>query len=184
MSVHSIESAPATAPTMAAAPPSPSAFEFMIHAHLPAARALARRMLPSRDLAEDAVQEALFTLWRLQVAPPHPRAWLLRAVRLRSLHLARSLRRRCRHEAGACTCGTVPGDPRELVVARDLAKAISRAVDDLGDEQRLVLLLRERDGLDYPEIATRLGVPIGTVRSRLHRARGNLRTRLAGDDAA
>lgn len=53
------------------------------------------------------------------------------------------------------------------------------AVDALTEDQRLVVLLSDVDGLSYKEIAQVLDIPIGTVMSRLHRGRANLRTRLA-----
>src|SRR3954454_19720694 len=64
--------------------------------------ALARRILRSDDLARDAVQEALLSLWLEAEVPPNPRAWLVRAVVHRSLHLMRSRARRRRHEGLAC----------------------------------------------------------------------------------
>ena len=63
---------------------------------------LARRILRSDDLAEDAVQEAILTLWKEGRLPPNPAAWLSRAVVHRSLHLNRCRCRRRRHELRAC----------------------------------------------------------------------------------
>ncbi len=157
---------------------SSDAFAESIAPHLPHLHALARRVLRSPDLAADAVQEALLACWRLPAPPPQPRAWLLRAVLLRSLHLARSRRRRCQHEAGACTCGAPPQEPLSSAQRREFAEQLHDALAALPELHREIFLLRERDGLDYPQIAERLAIPIGTVRSRLHRARHALRERL------
>ena len=58
-----------------------------------------------------------------------------------------------------------------MLADRDL---VERAIRDLPDELRAPLVLRELDGLEYAEIASALGVELGTVRSRLHRARAAL----------
>jgi RNA polymerase sigma-70 factor, ECF subfamily len=63
---------------------------------------------------------------------------------------------------------------------RRIALAISRAVDDLSGEQRAAFVLREVHGLEYEAIAEALGIDIGTVRSRLSRARAALRAALSG----
>jgi len=63
---------------------------------------------------------------------------------------------------------------------RRIALAISRAVDDLSPEQRAAFVLREVHGLDYEAIAEALTIDIGTVRSRLSRARAALRAALSG----
>ena len=57
---------------------------------------------------------------------------------------------------------------------------IQAALNELGDDHRAVVVMKDLDGLRYEEIAAILGVPVGTVRSRLHRARCELRERLRG----
>ena len=57
---------------------------------------------------------------------------------------------------------------------------IQRALNALADDHRAVVVMKEFDGLHYEEIAAILGIPVGTVRSRLHRARLDLRERLKG----
>jgi RNA polymerase sigma-70 factor (ECF subfamily) len=57
---------------------------------------------------------------------------------------------------------------------------VRRALASLGDEHRTDLVLKEIEGLKYEQIAEVVGVPVGTVRSRLHRAREELRLCLAG----
>ena len=65
--------------------------------------------------------------------------------------------------------------PAELAEREALIQA---ALDALAPDHRAVVVLKEFDGLRYEEIAATLGVPVGTVRSRLHRARRELRDRL------
>lgn len=141
----------------------------------------ARSILHSEDLAWDAVQEALLGLWQksergaavLSFAGP----WLCRAVVLRSLQIARQNGRRSRHERLAAACRTniaaghlENGDTE----ADELRQVIDLAVAALPREFRSVFELRVQQGLDYAATARQLGIPIGTVRSRLNRARSLL----------
>lgn len=145
---------------------------------------LARRILGSDDLAWEAVQEALLGLWMQGSMPPNPRAWLARAVVLRSLQLGRSNRRRSKHEARACRRRVEASDrddPTRPSQAAEVQNELRAAMAKLGDAHRLVLHLHLIEELDYASIARRLGVPIGTVRSRLNRAREALRDILIRD---
>lgn len=62
---------------------------------------------------------------------------------------------------------------------RELGKKIEEALSGLGEDQRMVFVLREYEGLEYGAIAQVMGVSEGTIKSRLHRAKEALRTRLA-----
>lgn len=68
--------------------------------------------------------------------------------------------------------------PESLLATRQVADAVQAAVTALPEDLRAALLLREVDGLKYEEIARELRVPIGTVRSRIFRAREAIATRL------
>jgi RNA polymerase sigma-70 factor (ECF subfamily) len=70
--------------------------------------------------------------------------------------------------------------PDEVVAERQVAGQVWRALESLPFEQRTILLLREIDGLSYEEIGYSLGVAVGTVKSRLARAREQLRSALRG----
>ncbi len=145
----------------------------------------ARRILGSDDLAWDAVQETLVSLWHQTERPPHLLPWLLHAVVHRSLHLARTSSRRRRHEGNAArgrSEGSRRDDPLRVAVDREWAERLRRALDRLPEDYRAVYELREREQLEYRAIARRLGVPVGTVRSRLNRCRAALRELLADDD--
>ena len=152
-------------------------FEAQIRPHLPAIRATARRILGDDDAASDAVQEALIALWRAEAVPGHLRRWLLRTVVHRSLHARRTRMRRshwedqCAAEAPSCAMC----DPEREIEVRELLECLERALEALSPDQREVLELRDLEGLEYSEISDRLGIPVGTVRSRLNRARARVR---------
>lgn len=65
--------------------------------------------------------------------------------------------------------------PESVAQGNELLRHVRGAIDALAEEQRSIIILRDLDGLDYAEIAGLLDIPIGTVRSRLHRARCELR---------
>jgi RNA polymerase sigma-70 factor (ECF subfamily) len=156
-------------------------FELLVRPHLTASHQLARRILKCPDRAADAVQEALLALWTLPEEPPVPRAWLLRAVRHRALHLRRSARRLARRERSAAIPEIHAEDPLHCALCREHMEAIEAAWLDLPAEGRELLALRSEAELDYAALAERVGLPVGTVRSRLSRARAALRERLASD---
>ena len=68
--------------------------------------------------------------------------------------------------------------PDALVERDEVRKLVWQAIQELDDEHRAVVVLRDMEGLDYGEIAEVLGLPGGTVKSRLHRARMAVRERL------
>jgi RNA polymerase sigma-70 factor (ECF subfamily) len=70
-----------------------------------------------------------------------------------------------------------PG-PDELLERQEAARQVRGALAELTDDHRLILILREIQGLSYEEIAEAVGVEVGTVRSRIHRARTALRLRM------
>jgi len=153
----------------------------MVHPHLSHLHAIAKRILRDDDLAHDAVQEAIITLWRAGLVPEQTRAWLVRTVIHRAMHERRTRTRRRRWEGEAAQAeldDCLLCDPGREVENAELLDAISAAIDGLTVEHRDVFVLRELEGLDYQAIAERLKVPVGTVRSRLNRARGFLREAL------
>ncbi len=68
--------------------------------------------------------------------------------------------------------------PERLLLSREIAETVQAAIDDLSEELRTAIQLRELDGLSYEEIAQVMGCPIGTVRSRIFRAREAIAERL------
>lgn len=150
---------------------------------LPRAHAVARRLLGCDHLAADAVQEALVALWRQREAPTDLRGWLVRAVVFRARHLRRTASRRRRHEHGAaehCALHAGCDNPLHHAYAHELGHRLDQALAELPPEQRAAFQLYVETGLDYRGIACRLSLPVGTVRSRLHRARQALQAALGG----
>jgi RNA polymerase sigma-70 factor, ECF subfamily len=154
-----------------------------IERHRRSVGALVRRMLaPSGldDLTEDLAQEtfvrAFAALSRFDPhGPARLRTWILTIATRLALHELerRRLPRQPLHERDA---EAGPGSFADAASERArLGRAIERAVGRLAPDHRAAFLLREYHGLDYAEIAEALGVDLGTVKSRLHRARQALR---------
>ncbi len=82
------------------------------------------------------------------------------------------------------SCGDEPVDAGEsaeqVVERRERHAQVHAALQDLSEEHRLILVLREMEGCCYETISEMLDLPIGTVRSRIHRARSQLRDLLRG----
>jgi len=176
-----------SAGTTSAAPPAmaPADWRATIAPHLPRAHGVARRLLGCDHLADDAVQEALLAFLALPELPPEPRGWLVRAVVFRCRHLRRSLRRRRHHEHQAsafCALHSGCDNPLHIAQAHELGERLAAAIAGLPGPQRLVFRLHADSGLDYQGLAERLGWPLGTVRSRLHRARSRLQQVLEAPD--
>ena len=153
-----------------------------VNQHIPTMRRVAFRILGREDLADDAVQEALITAHGVQELPTeHLEAWLVRTVTHRSLAARRAHLRRKRNErvAGEALARTTPGlDPERELWIKQLGSEIDRALGTLPSEQRQAFELCEVCGMEYSRIADLQQVPIGTVRSRLNRARQALRKQL------
>ncbi|MCC7011175.1 MAG: sigma-70 family RNA polymerase sigma factor [Planctomycetes bacterium] len=149
--------------------------------HVPRLLRVARSILGSEDLAWDAVQDALMCLWHEREEPRDLRGWLVRTTVHRSLHHARSLARRRRHEdlAARDAASSEGAGAFEESEQRELARELALAIRGLPAAFRATFRLREIEGLEYDEIARRLRVPVGTVRSRLNRAKRMLRSVLA-----
>src|SRR5262245_52356363 len=139
----------------------------------------------SADDAEDVAQEAFVQAYVKLANFAGESAfytWLYRIA----FNAAISRRRRRREETSVEqtreTTGQEPFDDtepaEERVLREERAAAVQRALSLLSDEHRAILVLREVEGCDYDEIAAVLDVPVGTVRSRLHRARLHLKEQL------
>jgi RNA polymerase sigma-70 factor (ECF subfamily) len=161
-------------------------FEALVVPHLSAAYTLARYLMRTDQDAEDIVQDAYlralkhFAGFRGE-ARTSARAWLLAIVR----NTAYSSRRRHRPEDGASEfdetlhSDAVAADHPEAALLRRTAQdSVRHALDRLAPEFREVIVLRELEGLSYKEISDVAGVPVGTVMSRLSRARSRLQEAL------
>ncbi len=148
------------------------------------AMALAYRILRERDCAEDAVQEALMAVWRGASAYDPGRGnlsgWILSIVRHRSIDAARK-RQLVRKQIMRGGSG-VGMDELEAVECtsrdveqRDEAQSLRSAVDKLPPDQRRAIDLAYFGELTHTEIATRLDLPLGTVKGRVRLALNKLR---------
>jgi RNA polymerase sigma factor (sigma-70 family) len=158
-------------------------FTSMVKPHISFLVRLASKRMGSRDLAWEAVQETLFTLWKSGTRPEQIRPWLAQTVIHRCLHMQRTARRRRYYEELSSLFqkthhGRISGDRGEETERSFLRRIVSKALDALPEKQRVVLWLREVDSLDYRSIAERQHISEGTVRSRLHRARAAMRRAL------
>lgn len=155
--------------------------------HLADALALARWLTGNVDDAEDVVQDACLRAYSGigTYAGGNARAWLLTIVRNAAYSWLAKNRPRSLVVVGDLAdldeltgnqdtdAGSRDGPEAALIAKADTA-ALEAAVSDLPHPFREVLVLRDINGLSYREIATMLGVPLGTVMSRLSRARGLL----------
>jgi RNA polymerase sigma-70 factor (ECF subfamily) len=165
---------------------SPEHFSLSVAQHLPRLLRAARNILDGDDLAWDAVQETLLRIWVGGWLPADPEGALLHLVVKSSLHNSRCLRRRRFHESLAVQWSKpcCDEDPLSVVESLERAEAVRDAVKGIAEEYRSVIELFEFDGLSYESIARLLNLPVGTVRSRLYRARALLRRRLRSRFAA
>lgn len=133
----------------------------------PYVRRLCARIAPAA--ADDATQEVLLAVFRGLPSLRTPEAIMtwVRSVTVRTaIRLARE------HDREAAAAGTLRGcSASSLEGLVDIDDALAR----LPVSQRVVLVLRSQEGLSEQEIATTLGIPTGTVKSRLHRARAAFR---------
>jgi RNA polymerase sigma factor (sigma-70 family) len=161
-------------------------FEAQVLPHLDAAYRFARWLSHSPGEVDDVVQEAILRAFRGfdTLCGNDVKAWLLAIVRNCHSTAYRQARRRAfvplpeEHDEqdGHAMIATTQG-PEAASIHRDQRRALDRVLSELPPEQREVLVLREIEDMDYREIAAITQIPIGTVMSRLARARGALKTR-------
>jgi len=160
-------------------------FERAILPHLDAAYNLARWLTRNDHDAEDVVQEACLRAHQFfgGFHGGDGRAWLLMVVRNTCYTWLERNRPRApviafdEHKHGSAD--SRPGPPNLALQGED-RQLLRQALEQLSPEYREVIVLRELEGLSYKEIAGITGIPLGTVMSRLARAREGLQKALAG----
>ena len=143
--------------------------------------AYAWQILRNHDDALDAVQTALTAVWqhRRRLRPGRdPRGWFYRVLRNKCVDMLRARRVRRPVMLENEPPDRFGCDPAGDADRREELLNLRRALAELPDEMREIVLLRDFHDLPYAEIATVLEIPTGTVMSRLHRARSALRDRL------
>jgi RNA polymerase sigma factor (sigma-70 family) len=151
-------------------------FEEVVGPHLNAAYELARWLLRDAVEAEDALQEASMRALRAYEGVLNPRAWLLTIVR--NVCFSRMERREVPNDDAAVVHLQRHPNPDAALESAAIAHNINEAVAALPPEFREVFVLRELEGLSYKEIADVAQIPMGTVMSRLSRAREALQAAL------
>src|SRR5262245_50095854 len=163
-----------------------SAFDMLVLRWDRKIQGAAYRVLGSDDEARDVSQEAFLKAFRgLRAFKREARfsSWLYQiAINLCRDRLRR--RRRREHVSLDDVCDGITPALRQKPVAveslerRDRERAVAAAVESLSEEQREVVVLKEYQGLTFPEISETLGVPLSTVKTRLYRALGQLKVEL------
>ncbi|HEX9349072.1 MAG TPA: sigma-70 family RNA polymerase sigma factor [Gemmatimonadales bacterium] len=156
----------------------PARFEDVVLPHLDAAYTLARYLMRNAQDAEDVVQDACLRALKyfegFRGEATSARAWLLTIVR----NTAHTWHKR--HRPDALTTEFDETEHSDAVADDhvDAKETLARALERLAPEFREVIVLRELQGLSYKEISDVAGVPVGTVMSRLSRARARLQEAL------
>lgn len=144
---------------------------------LPRLRRFARGLTPDRHLADDLVQSACLKAlerWHQWQPGTSLASWLFRIVQNTWIDEFRARARQPLDDDEDALLDLPGDDGRAIVERRSELRAVRRAIADLPEDQRAVLMLVTVDGLSYQEAADALGIPMGTVMSRLARARARL----------
>jgi RNA polymerase sigma-70 factor (ECF subfamily) len=169
-------------------------YNCVIETHQSQAYNLARRLLGDWSLAEDAVQEGLVSGYRAfsQFRGENLKAWLMRIVANSCRDMLRAQRAR-----PAVSLDPTPTDsddptlsavdlpsnqasPEDLAEQSELRRTIESALASLSEDRRLAITLVDVQGFSYEEAAQVMNCSLGTVKSRISRARGELRDYLRG----
>ena len=163
-------------------------FETLVLPHLDAGYNLARWLLRDEPAAEDAVQEASMRAFRYidSLRGDDPRPWWLGIVRNTCFTMLERKRNSpdmvefddAEFEAAQGAAEHSTSDPAALLEQRNMRSLIDAAIRALSPALREVIVLREFEDLEYAQIAKILAVPVGTVMSRLSRAREKMREAL------
>jgi RNA polymerase sigma-70 factor, ECF subfamily len=130
----------------------------------------------AEDVAQEALVRAYQNLGRLRELPRF-RGWLVRIVWRLALDHRRSAGRRALREASSAVAASPPS-VEDLAASSEFQEHLERAMDELPEKLRIVLVLAGVEGYDTREVAGLLGLPEGTIKSRLHAARKKLAERL------
>jgi RNA polymerase sigma-70 factor (ECF subfamily) len=167
--------------------PGQPGFEQIFLPHLDAAYNLARWLLRNDQDAEDAVQESYLRAYKAfpRFRGGDGKAWFMTIVRNVCYTMIKKLRR---HETPEPFDEEIhqplgESEMQEAFRQKANAESLHGALNTLPDEFREIIVLHDLEGLAYKEIAGVVGIPIGTVMSRLARARGRLRAEIVAAHA-
>jgi RNA polymerase sigma-70 factor (ECF subfamily) len=166
------------------APPAPARFEDEALPHLDTLYRVALRLTRDPATAEDLVQDTMLRAvkaWASFRTGSNARAWLVTILRNQFISSWRK-DHRAPHRIDLDTAPELPDtgnpDPEGRFFAELLDDEVLAALDDLPDDFREVVVLSDLEGMPYADVAESLGIPVGTVKSRLFRARRILQGRL------
>jgi RNA polymerase sigma-70 factor (ECF subfamily) len=160
-------------------------FEVLVRRHQKATFNLVYRLIGDYDEAAEIAQEvflsayrsihqfrgdANFSTWLYRIAFNHA------STRRKSLNIAQNRHVRLENIEIA---GDGADDPAKSFARKEIQLQVQHALNSLGKDEALIILLRDLQDVPYEEVARMLDIPIGTVKSRLYRARQALKTRLA-----
>ncbi len=165
---------------------SDTAFERFVVPEIEILLRVAHSVTRNHAEAEDLVQDTLLRAYRgiATFDGQHPRAWLLTILRNTEINRHRRQRPELMRDPDAtmarqASTASTDRDPEDLVIGETFDAVVEEAFTALPEKFREVIELVDIDGLSYREAAEVLGIPEGTVMSRLHRARSRIRRRLA-----
>ena len=169
------------------------AFDAIVRTHQDRVYAFCLRMLADREDALDVAQEVFLSAYR-NLAGFRGEAslstWLLRIAANRSLNRIRQRATRAAREVMSIEPqedgdspfqppGREEDRPDRMMESRETRKILEAAIANLDEDSRMLVLLSDVEGFSYEELSEAVGIPLGTVKSRLHRARMALRKMLA-----
>ena len=160
-----------------------NAFNDLVVAYQDMLFALVVRMVPDRDQASDAVQEAFFSAYRNMAGfrGGSVKSWLSRIAINAAMDAQRLKKRRPADPYPELEDDTwqppadASADPVTTSLTKERHRALNHALAGITNDQRTAIVLYDVEGYDYAEIAEITGVSIGTVKSRIHRGRLALR---------
>lgn len=137
-------------------------------------------VLHDREAAEDVLQDVMLEVWNRHAARYNAvlgpvDCWLLRLARSRAIDLSR---RRARRAAAPIEEASAFAEDLGTALESDEGERLQTALRDLDEEERVPVLLAYARGLSREEIAAQLGIPVGTVKTRIRRGIENLRQAL------
>jgi RNA polymerase sigma-70 factor, ECF subfamily len=164
------------------------AFNSLVECYQDHLYALVARMVPDRDQASDAVQEAFFSAYRnlRSFRGGSVRSWLSRIAINAAMDQQRLKKRRPSQPYPELEDDTwqppagPEADPERIALHGERGRVLATALASITPDQRHAIVMFDVEGYDYAEIAEITGVSLGTVKSRIHRGRLALRERLEG----
>jgi len=155
-------------------------FEALLSPHIDHIYRLAYRYTGQREGAEDLTQELLTKLYNRraeleQIEPLRP--WISRVLYNLFIDTTRSAARQPIHSAADFDLEQIEAanSPEREVASAQIHKKVLMALDTLNPDQRALMTMHDMEGFTLPELAELLDTPIGTLKSRLHRARARVR---------